>query len=280
MLASDLFFGGVMRGFIWNGDPVMVAFGPVEIRWYSFFFLLTGVIGFLAFERHLKKRGYKNHSTELFFLIGMILSLVTARIAHCLLYDLHYYSANPLKILKIWEGGIASHGAAAGMLITAVAYSKIKKIPLLIICDAGSFLTAIAAFFVRLGNFFNSEVVGRATDLPIGVKFIKYSDGGEFYRHPSQLYESFSAIIILVIITVISLKQKNLRDGFILGVFTAGYNLTRFFIEFLKEYQSEIVVKSSPLTLTMGQQLSLPLALLGIYLAIRFRPREIQQHRQ
>jgi prolipoprotein diacylglyceryl transferase len=193
-------------------------------------------------------------------------TVIGARLGHCLFYNPDYYLSHPLEILMVWKGGLASHGAAIGIL-TAI-YLFVKKRPkftYLWVMDRIVITVALAAFFIRMGNLFNSEIVGKPTDLPWGFVFTSIDN---IPRHPAQLYEAIAYLIIFFILFFQYKKQKeNIRDGFLFGEFLIGIFGFRFFVEFIKENQS---LFENSMSLNMGQILSIPLVILGIYLlAIR-----------
>ncbi|NVM26240.1 MAG: prolipoprotein diacylglyceryl transferase, partial [Desulfobacterales bacterium] len=193
------------------------------------------------------------------------LGIVGARLGHCLFYDPAYYLSNPISIMKIWTGGLSSHGATAGILMAILLFSHVKKIPWHLISDSNAFVYALIATLVRIGNFMNSEIMGRITDLPWCVHFVRYQDGGRYCRHPSQLYEASFGLAILVGLILLDRKLGKKRPPALLtGVFLVSYFFCRFLVEFVKEHQT--LPPYSPLT--MGQYLSIPFFLLGVFFLV------------
>jgi len=240
----------------WNIDPVLLNLGPLEIRYYGVLFAL-GLFGAYSVARYMAKK--KKLSLELldtlgvYLIIGLILG---ARFGHIVFYELDYYMANPELILQIWKGGLASHGAAIG---TLVAYGlflwKHKKVKFFDFADIMVVGAAIPASSIRLGNFFNSEIVGRATNGNWGVIFDRVDDVA---RHPSQLYEFGMGVLLFgVLFWTWQKYNKKVKPGFFFGLFFTLYFAMRFTVEFFKEY---------PLHggFTTGQWLSLPFFLLGL----------------
>lgn len=250
----------------WSQNPVLFDLGFLEIRYYGVFFA-TAL--FLAYSLARKMCGIKKLSLEkldklaFYVILGLILG---ARFGHILFYELSYYMSNPLQIIKVWEGGLASHGATIGILIASFIFIKTeKKFNFFeysdIIVVAASFPIAL----VRLGNFFNSEIYGRASDLPWSVIFTRIDD---IPRHPSQIYEFLIGVSLLLILYPLWIKKNaTMKPGFLTGLFFILYFLMRFIVEFFKEYP----LHTNFLNLTTGQILSLPFILLGVLLLLKAR---------
>lgn len=252
-----------MEGFVWDIDPTILVLGPLEIRYYGLLFACVVVTGYYLWQWQMHKAGYEESVIIIFPYYIVILGIVGARLGHCFFYEPAYYLSNPTSIIKIWRGGLSSHGAAVGILTAIFLYSHIKKIPWHIVLDSNAFVYALIATLVRLGNFMNSEIMGRITDLPWCVHFVRYWDKGRYCRHPSQLYEASFGLAILVGLILLDRKLGKKRPPALLsGVFLVSYFFCRFFVEFVKEYQ--ILPSGSPLT--MGQYLSIPFFLMGVYL--------------
>ena len=235
--------------------------------------------------------------TFMYVLIGGILG---ARIGHCFFYDWAYYSQNPIEILYIWQGGLASHGGAIGIIIAAYILSKkVTKKSILWIVDRIAVPTSFAGGLIRLGNLFNSEIVGKETTSSIGFKFIRHdipvnwaveqtgkSSVNDAYdaivnnpafadvlvsvpvRYPTQLIEAVAYFIIFILMMLLYWKTnaKNLL-GFLVGTFFVTIFGARFFIEYLKIEQGG--TDSNLGMFNMGQYLSIPLVLIGLYLILR-----------
>ncbi|OIP81850.1 prolipoprotein diacylglyceryl transferase [Candidatus Peregrinibacteria bacterium CG22_combo_CG10-13_8_21_14_all_44_10] len=246
-----------------NIDPVFLALGPVEIRYYGVMFALGALLYYFITELLFKreKLPQKDFDTILVFLFfGLLLG---ARFGHIVFYNLDYFMANPSEIIKIWHGGLASHGAAIGLLIAYSAFCFWKKVEFSKYADILVIAMPLVAGFVRIGNFFNSEIVGRPTDLPWGVVFERL--GEDFTRHPSQIYEALLAWGVFGILITLYLKMKKRPPYFLLFAFVGLYFTTRFLVEFVKEYPTWGV-----LNLTTGQYLSIiPALLAAVYIVIR-----------
>lgn len=254
-------------GFIFDLDPVAIDLGPVEIRYYGIVFGLTLFIAFLFWCWQMRRGGYGKDVVDSFLVYGVLGTLIGARLGHCLFYDWEDYSQEPLRILYFWEGGLSSHGATIGILLALYLYARRYKFRYFEMVDRFSFSAAIGAAGIRLGNFLNSEIVGRATTLPWGVRFIRH-DHGEVLRHPSQLYEFTLGLVVLGLLLLVDRLaggEKRPR-GLLTGVFLSAYFLLRFCVEFVKDYQTSILHETQGLT--MGQYLSIIPFLLGLALVL------------
>lgn len=249
----------------WNVNPEIFP-DVLPVRWYGLLFMSGFVFGYYILERIFKKEGKPIEwldSLSIYVGIGTILG---ARLGHCLFYQPDYYLTNPLEILKIWEGGLASHGAVIGILIANYLYGKkFKGTGFMWVTDRLVIVVALAATLIRLGNLMNSEIIGAPTDLPWGFVFQRL--GEDFARHPSQLYEAlFYLISFAVLFLAYWKKDAGKFGGRLFGIFLILIFGFRFFIEFIKDVQVEF---EKNMDLNMGQLLSIPLVLIGIGLVIR-----------
>jgi len=239
-----------------------ITIGPIEPRWYGLLFVLGFIIGYyiLAWIFKVEKKSPKD--LDALTMTMIVATVIGARLGHCLFYDPAYYLSNPIQILKVWEGGLASHGAAFGILIALYIFiRKHKDFSFIWLADRLVIGIALAACFVRLGNFINSEILGKATDLPWAVIFYTIDD---VPRHPSQLYEALTYFALFLFLLFRYKSQKsNIPKGELIGIFLTVLFSARFIIEFTKEVQS---VWEKSLPLDMGQILSIPLIALGLYL--------------
>jgi prolipoprotein diacylglyceryl transferase len=251
----------------WSVSPEILRLGPVSIRYYGLLFALGFIIGYQILFWIFNEEGKNQKDLEALTIAMIIGTVVGARLGHCLFYEPSYYLSNPIEILKVWKGGLASHGAGIGNLLAIYIFIKRRPhIKMTWIWDRAAITVALAAAFVRFGNFFNSEILGRASDVSWAIVFTRVDN---VPRHPVQLYEAFSYIIIFVILILTYKKYKeNLPQGLIAGMMLTFLFGARFIIEFFKEYQ---VPFESQLPIDMGQLLSLPFVALGIYLIIRSR---------
>lgn len=251
----------------WDVSPELFNLGFLTIRWYGVLFAL----GFLAAQYFMTKM-YKIEqkpekevdSLTIYMIAGTVLG---ARLGHCLFYEPEYYLVRPLEILKVWEGGLASHGAAAGIILTVYIFARNYNRPFLWLLDRIVIIVPLVGAFIRTGNLMNSEIVGKATDLPWGFIFKQNFEFEQVPRHPSQLYEAISCVFLFLFLWWIYQKNKgNIPHGRLFGIHTIILFSLRFFYEFLKENQVDF---EGNLTLNMGQILSIPLVLAGVFLLLR-----------
>ncbi len=257
--------------FINEISPVIFEIGPLSLRWYGLFFAL-GLLGAYFFVRHLfKKAGHKPEvadSVVFYLVIGVIIG---ARLGHIFFYHPAEYLAAPLDILKIWNGGLSSHGAALGLLIAYLIWIKIYKIPFTKHVNQLVLGIPIVATAVRIGNFFNSEIIGTPTGSEWGVVFARL--GEDFPRHPAQLYEAaLNAALFVFLYLLYRARAPRLPKMFFLFLYIGLYFGGRFFIEFYKER----FTIPADIPLSMGQFLSLiPIILAVIYFGfLAFRPKK------
>ncbi len=270
----------------WTASPIIFSAGPLTVRWYGLMFALAFIVGYKIMEFVYKKE--KMPETELDRLsIHMILAVIIgARLGHVLFYGPHFdeyneagklieegYFSHPLNIFKVWEGGLASHGAAIGILVALFIYSRKPVVPSYMwILDRIILTVPIGGFFVRMGNLFNSEIYGHITNLPWAFKFpIRNSDNKIIAftepRHPTQLYEGLAYVLIFAFLFSLYRRYNtNLRPGYLFGLFLILLFGVRLFVEFYKENQ---VAFENNLPLNMGQILSIPFIIIGIFILIR-----------
>ena len=248
--------------FINNFDPVAFQIFSFEIRWYSLAYIIGITLGWLYCKKRLIKDSYILEIFDDFIsylIIGVILG---GRIGYVLFYNIKYYLENPIEILMIWNGGMSFHGGLIGVLIASKLFSNKHKVNQFIFLDLVSLSAPIGIFFGRIANFINSELYGRASELPWSVKFILIDN---IKRHPSQLYEAFFEGIILFLILQYFFKKNYLeKPGLISGLFLIFYSLFRFFTEFFRSPDPQIGYLI--LHLTQGQLISILFLIAGIIL--------------
>jgi len=275
----------VFNAIIWDFNPEIFHIGNHGVRWYGLMIALALFTGYLIFKRYLRGDKLTPEMVDTLLVYVAIAGIVGARLGHCLFYEPGYFLKHPVEILKIWKGGLASHGWAIGLLLALWLYNRKFKIPYLWLMDRLVIVVALACVFIRMGNFFNSEIYGRPTNLPWGVEFVRDrlydSTTGELLptvpRHPTQIYEALSYLFIFIASFVFYRKRNmQVRDGFIFSVTMIALFCARFFIEFLKNDQ---VAFESGMRLNMGQLLSLPFIVVGIGLIIwtKAKPRHFSQ---
>ncbi|RJO69664.1 MAG: prolipoprotein diacylglyceryl transferase [Myxococcales bacterium] len=249
-----------MDHWVWDIDPVMLRLGPLQIRYYGLLFALLLLTGFHFFKVVLRRIGYPENMLYGYFYWVSICGILGARIGHCLLYEPSKYLSDPIEILYIWHGGLASHGGTAGIILGLTLYAYRNRIPWFIVADASAYSAAIAATLVRVGNFLNSEIVGRPSDLPWAMYFPR-SGYPNVPRHPSQIYEALIGASIFGLIYWLDHKFGNRKPrGILVGTFLVLYFFLRFMVEFVKEYQM-LTPEESPLT--EGQYYSIPFFIFG-----------------
>ncbi|MCD4832835.1 MAG: prolipoprotein diacylglyceryl transferase [Bacteroidales bacterium] len=249
----------------WNVDPEIVGFWGLSIRYYGLLFASSFFFGYIIMQKMFKKEGLTIELLDKLTVYMAIGTVIGARLGHCLFYQPDYYLSNPWEIIKIWHGGLASHGAAVGILIAIYSFSKKHKKPYLWTMDRIVIVVALAGFLIRMGNLMNSEIYGNPTELPWGFIFIR--NGEVLPKHPTQIYEALSYLIIFVLLYFIyNKKGAQLKQGLIFGLFLILLFTARFFIEFIKEVQVNF---EQGMSLNMGQWLSIPFILIGFFLLYR-----------
>ena len=183
--------------FVWNADPIAVSIGPLSIHWYGLLFAAAFIAGLRIMGRMFAREGRDKNDLDSLLGFVVIGALVGARLGHCLLYDPVYYLSNPLDILKIWEGGLASHGGVIGILLAVWAFARKGKHPFWWLLDRIAVPAALGGAFIRIGNFMNSEIVGMPTIASWAVIFERVDD---LPRHPVQLYEAAAYLMIFAVL--------------------------------------------------------------------------------
>ncbi len=250
----------------WNVNPEIFGLGPLSVRWYGLMFAIGFFFGLKHGERMFKFEGIDPKWLESLFMYLIVATIVGARLGHILFYGWEYYSQNPIEIIKVWNGGLASHGGALGIVIALIIWSrKVSKRSVIWVLDRVVVPTALVAALIRTGNLMNSEIYGIETTMPWGFIFVR--NGETVAKHPTQIYEALSylATFGVMLYTYWKTSYRN-REGFLLGAFFIMVFASRFFIEFIKEDQEAF---ESGMALNMGQWLSIPFVLTGAYLIYR-----------
>lgn len=249
----------------WNFNPIALELGPVQIRWYGLLFLTGFYLGYFFLKWVSKKAGKNPEAIDSLLIYAIVGTTIGARLAHCLFYEWDYYSKNLLEIIMVWKGGLASHGGSLGLLLGVIYFTRrYKDFPMFWMIDRVAVPTALSAALIRLGNLMNSEIIGRPTNSDWGFIF-EHID--QIPRHPAQLYEA--AFYLFAWITGLLWFRKykfNPPDGLLFGWVVGIIFTFRIFIEFLKENQEAF---EANMTFNMGQLLSIPFGLFGLYLFIR-----------
>lgn len=248
----------------WNVNPEIFALGPLSIRWYGLLFASSFILGYIIISDIFKKEGRTEKDLNDLLWYMILGTVIGARLGHCLFYNPVYYLANPFEILKVYKGGLASHGAAIGILLSLALFVKRKKgYSYLWLLDRIAIGVALGGAFIRTGNLFNSEIIGVETTLPWSFVFLRIDDVA---RHPAQLYEAIVYFItFLVLYSLYRKKWKEWDNGYIFGLFMIMVFGARFLIEFVKENQTGF---EASMPINMGQILSIPLVIAGVYLVV------------
>jgi len=252
-----------------NIDPIALSLGPIQIRWYALAYLAGFLLGW-QYALYLcgldkdkePKKSYIQKTTIDDFLPWAILGVILGgRIGYVLFYQPEMYLADPWEIPKVWHGGMAFHGGALGAIAAMVIYALWHKLPLLRLTDIFCCATPIGLFFGRIANFVNGELFGRPASLPWAMTFPR---GGDYPRHPSQLYEAgLEGLLLFALLAVLVHKDAiRGRPGILTGVFLAGYGCMRIFVELFREPDIQIGFIAG--SFTMGQLLSLPMIFGGM----------------
>lgn len=251
-----------MEHFVWSVDPILFSYGSLRVFWYGLLFATAILTGLQLMKWVYKQEGKSVDLVDAGFIYTVIGIVVGARLAHCFFYDPVFYFENPMKILAVWEGGLASHGGGLGVIIALYFYVKKYKLNFMWLLDRMVLPTALFAFFVRMGNLMNSEILGMKTDVSWAIIFSRIDN---VPRHPAQLYEAIAYLVIFLILFFIYKNKKVLQPGLLFGLFLTLVFSARFLVEFVKERQASY---SSDLVLNTGQALSIPFLLIGVGLII------------
>ena len=283
----------------WNVDPVLFQLGALQVRWYGLLWALGFVIGYFVMRRIYRKEKMSDDDMDRLFVYMLIFTIIGARLGHCLFYEPKEYLAHPLDILKVWEGGLASHGGAIGILIGLWIYTRKVKKPYIWILDRVVIAVCIVGALIRLGNVMNHEIYGTPTSLPWGFVFLRGTEQfcGTFDNysactswanccppeqwlpcHPTGLYEAFFCLVALGILLWMYYKRDlaHKQPGLMFGTFLIIIFGSRICIEFLKNVQVDF---ERNMTFDMGQWLSLPFVIVGIVLIVwSFSKRKKLEH--
>lgn len=267
----------MLNAITWDVNPEIITW-PVHIRWYGLMFAIGFWVGFNLVAKMFRREGVPERWLGILLIWVALGTIVGARLGHVFFYAWDYYSQHPAEIFKTWEGGLASHGGAIGVILAVILFSVFtsRRSPLWTF-DRLVIAIALVGGLIRIGNLINSEIFGVATDLPWGFKFVNSYEWQTMYApqavHPTQIYEALCYFMLFGLLMWMYWR-RNLgeRPGLIFGTFLAGIFLPRFLIEFIKNDQ---VAFEADMTLNMGQWLSIPFVLLGLFFIIRAmtRPR-------
>ena len=248
--------------FINNFDPVAFEVFSLEIRWYSLAYIFGIVLGWIYCKKKLIKDPIVLDIFDDFITYLIIGIILGGRIGYALFYNFSYYINNPLEILMVWNGGMSFHGGLIGVILSCVIFGKKHKINSFIFLDLVALSAPIGIFFGRVANFINSELYGRATDLPWGVQFVLIDN---IKRHPSQIYEAFfEGIILFFILNYLFRRKYIVTPGKLSALFLIFYSLFRYSLEFFRVPDPQIGFLF--LNSTLGQIISLLFFVIGVLL--------------
>lgn len=253
----------ILGQIFWDVNPVIFKFSSLQIRWYGLLFAMAFYLGYLVLETIVFKReGLPIGLLDRLATYVVLGTVIGARLGHVLFYEPASYLEDPISILYIWQGGLASHGAAIGILLALWLFVRHSGKTYLWTLDRVVIVVALGGCLIRMGNLMNSEIYGHYTSLPWGFIFAR--DGETEGRHPTQIYEALSYLILFfALISYYIRNYKTMKEGFIFGVFLIVLFGVRFLIEFVKEPQVNF---EQNMTLNMGQWLSIPFILAGVFL--------------
>jgi phosphatidylglycerol---prolipoprotein diacylglyceryl transferase len=244
----------------WDVNPEIFRIGVFAIRWYGLLFASSFLFGYIIMNRIFKNENLGEEVLDRLTIYMAIGTIVGARLGHCLFYEPVYYFHHPLEILMVWHGGLASHGAAIGILIAVGLFAIKENRGYFWVLDRIAIVVALSGFFIRMGNLMNSEIYGVETTVPWGFVFLRNHEVAP--KHPTQIYEALAYLIIFVILYRMYWSKKGTHiQGLIISLLCTLVFTARFFIEFLKEVQ---VPFETGMKIKMGQWLSIPFILLGI----------------
>jgi phosphatidylglycerol:prolipoprotein diacylglycerol transferase len=251
-----------MQRLVWDIDPEIFALGPFQPRWYGLLFALGFFLGYEIMSQFYRREGRNLKNLSDLFLHLLLGAIIGARLGHVFLYQPDYYLAHPWEIPMIWQGGLASHGGFAGIIISVYLYLKrYQDMSLLELADRLAIPSLLAATLIRIGNFFNSEILGTPSNLPWAIVFARIDN---IPRHPAMLYEAVAYFFVFCTLYVAYWKTTIIHfPGRVFGATLVTCFLARFMIEFVKEIQ---VSFEKLLVLNIGQLLSIPFIVVGAYL--------------
>lgn len=267
----------ILNVILWDGVENIFTIGSFGVRYYSLCWLLAFVVAYILMLKVFKREGKTQEQLDQLTIYIFLGTLIGARLGHCLFYEFDKYITQPWMMFLPFQidargdwhftgfAGLASHGGAIGILTALYLYAKKTKTDFLWIADRLLLVVPVSAALIRLGNFFNSEIIGKPTaeDLPWSVIFTQVD---QIPRHPAQLYEAFGYIILFLILWFTYQKNQNPKPGLLFGMGLIGLFTIRFVLEFFKENQEAF---ENDMFINMGQLLSVPFIIIGLYLIFR-----------
>lgn len=280
----------ILNFITWNPSPEIFTIPGIDwpVRWYGLMWAMAFIASHFIMNRVFKKEGRTEKELDTLTLYIILGTVIGARLGHCLFYGPWFdeynaagylvnegYLSHPLNMLKVYEGGLASHGGAIGIIIAMILYCRKTKESWLWLFDRLVIVVPLAAMFIRFGNLINSEIIGRVTDVPWAFIFVQEDN---LPRHPAQLYEAVFCLFLFVFMYQMwKNKRNNFGPGFMFGLMCVLLFIERFLDEFLKENQSAF---EDNLAINMGQWLSIPFILIGIIMMVRSRKLEPNSYKR
>lgn len=263
-----------LNAIFWDKDPIFFRVLSYELHYYTLCFMLAFLVSYIIMLKIFKREGKSQELLDQLSIYIFVGTLLGARLGHCLFYEFDYYKDHLLEMflpITFVDGqirltgfhGLASHGGGIGIITGLYLFCRKTKVNFLWLADRLVIVVAIAGAFVRLGNFFNSEILGLPSDLPWAVIFARVDD---IPRHPAQLYEALAYVTIFLILWTIYKRSTSLKRGWLFGIFFVMLFGVRFLVEFIKENQEAF---EDSMSLNMGQWLSVPFILIGLYMVFR-----------
>lgn len=252
----------------WNADPEIFSLGFLHPRWYGVLFALAFVLSYNVMQRIFSAEKKPQQHLDTLAIAIIVATLVGARVGHVLFYEPKIFLENPFEVFAIWNGGLASHGGAIGIALALLWFhKKHKQYSFIWLLDRTTIVAALSGTLIRIGNFMNSEILGYETDVPWAIWFKRVDHIMPVYRHPAMLYEAIACMALFVLMwRMYKAGVAFNTPGRMIGVFFTLLFTFRFFIEFLKQRQ---VAFENTLPIDMGQILSIPFIIVGIYLWVR-----------
>ncbi|WP_310397256.1 prolipoprotein diacylglyceryl transferase [Hymenobacter sp.] len=260
-----------LAGVTWNVDPVIAHLGPLTLRWYGLFFMLPFVLGTFILNHIYRSERTSPQWVDVITIYMLVGTIVGARLGHMLFYDFDALVADPLVVFRIWQGGLASHGATIGILLACWLFARNNKFDYLWVLDRIVIVVALGGACIRTGNLMNSEIVGKPTDVPWAFLFPRDTEhliaGVAVPRHPTQIYEALFCVFLLVLLySMWNRTRERTPRGQLFGLFVVLLFTQRFLGEYLKENQ---VAFEDGNLFNQGQLLSIPLIFVGIWVLWR-----------
>ena len=258
----------------WHVNPEIFRIGSFAVRWYGLLFASAFLFGYIIMRKMFQNEKISDEVLDrltIFMAIGTILG---ARLGHCFFYEPGYYLSHPAEILAIWHGGLASHGAAIGILTAIWLFVRKEKKDFAWMMDRIAIVGALSGFLIRMGNLMNSEIYGIETTVPWGFVFLRNHEVAP--KHPTQIYEALAYLAIFILLYRMYWSKKGEHfQGSLISIFCILVFTARFFIEFLKEDQ---VAFEASMKLNMGQLLSIPFIIagaVGLYYSLKIKKKAI-----